>query len=79
MRASRVVEAALRTVPTGSSARSAVQQLTSIHRTHEITTPEGAARSTNLLQNKRLAVRSCSQQISTLKAICQPLPPQVIH
>jgi hypothetical protein len=79
MRTSRVVEAALRTAQHNSTFSCMTWHLTSIYQVQEITSPEGVAHSANLLQNKRLAVRCCSQQISTLKAISQPLALHVVR
>jgi hypothetical protein len=75
MRASRVVEAALHTAQHGSfitgrtsADASMVMLLEEIRTAVDATSPEGAAAFTNLLQNQRLAVRSCCQLVA-LKAI----------
>jgi hypothetical protein len=77
LRASRVVEAAVRTTPKELSTDEIVYLLTSIRIASKTTSPEGAAASTNLLLNKRLTTRSCSQLVSTLKTVSQPLRPQI--
>jgi hypothetical protein len=77
LRASRLVEAAVRTTPKELSTDEVVYLLTSILIASDTTSPEGAASSTNLLLNKRLTTRSCSQLVSTLKAISQPPRPQI--
>lgn len=79
LRASRVVEAAVRTTPKELNTDEIVYLLTSIRVASDTTSPEGAAASTNLLLNKRLTTRSCSQLLSTLKAISQPLRLSLIH
>lgn len=58
--------------------------LTNVFWAAETISPEGAAPSTYLLGNTRLTVRSCSQIISTLKLVSQPLGPgislqEVVH
>ena len=80
MRASRVVEAALRTAQHGSfitgrtsADASMVMLLEEIRAAVDATSPEGAAAFTNLLQNQRQSDRSCCQLVSTLKAISLPL------
>jgi hypothetical protein len=79
MRASRVVEAALRTAQHSlirgrtSADVSMVMLLEEIRAAVDASSPEGAAATTNLLQNKRLAVRSCCQLVSTLKTLSLPL------
>jgi hypothetical protein len=84
MRASRVVEAALRTAQHGhlitgltSASSSMVMLLDEIHAAVDATSPQGAAATTNLLQNKCLTVRSCCQLVSTLKTLSLPLDPRI--
>jgi hypothetical protein len=80
LRTSRVLEAALRTgqqhLPaTTLGCEGPLMQLTlsAYHAAAEATSPEGAFPRAQLMQNKRLAARSCSQVVSTLKALSQPL------
>lgn len=80
MRSSRILEASLRAqgLPATSSPTYTMQLLLqATHTALQATSPEGAFSSVELLQNRRLAVRACSQHISALKAACQPLPLQV--
>lgn len=79
MRTSRVAEAALRTIQQDQSGGldvfgGMVALLSSIHEAAEATSPKGMAPTTNLLLNRRLTMRSCSQLVTTLKAISRPLP-----
>lgn len=84
MRASRVVEAAIRASQHGSlitgltsPSDSMVLLLEEIHHAVDVTSPDAVAAATNLLQNKRMTVRCCCQLVSTLKAISQPLNARV--
>lgn len=82
MRSSRILEAALRGAQrqnlTSQNPTYTMQLLLGAFHTAMLTTsPEGAFGPIDLLQNKRLVVRCGSQQVSALKAICQPLASQV--
>lgn len=76
LRYSRVMEAVTRTVDLSRITH--IDDMTSLLECvfciAEMTSPEGAAPSTDLLRNKALALRSCSQQISALKVVMQPMP-----
>lgn len=79
---SRVFEAAMRTAQpistlkpgSGDSIQLVQVILGSYHSAAEATSPEGAFPGAELMQNKRLASRSCSQLVSTLKALHRQLP-----
>jgi len=79
MRASRVVEAAVRSFNRSliNNSNDLAHLLTSVFWAAETISPEGAALSTDLLGNKRLTIRSCSQIISALKLVSQPLGPGI--
>jgi len=79
MRTSRVAEAAMRAADLARLKHPDDLQhlLSSIYWAVETTSPEGAAASTDLLRNKRLAVRSCSQLVTALKVVNEPVAPQV--
>jgi hypothetical protein len=81
LRTSRVLEAALRTAQQHSllATSTAEMQLTlgAYHAATEATSPEGSTPGAELMQNKRQATRSCSQLVSSLKALSQPLPPGI--
>ena len=85
LRTSRVLEAAMRTaqqhLPLNTDPSGHMQLvhliLGAYHAAAEATSPEGAFPGAELLQNKRLATRSCSQIVSSLKALGQPMPPGI--
>jgi hypothetical protein len=85
LRTSRALEAALRaaqpilTLNPGSGESLQLVQviLGSYHSAAEVTGPEGAFAGAELMQNKRLASRSCSQLVTSLKALHRPLPPGI--
>lgn len=77
MRTSRVLEAALRAADQSRIIHpmELSDTLTIYSIGAAVTNPVLSSQSTDLMTNKRLALRSCSQLVTTLKAINQPLAP----